>query len=76
MNIKEAKNYLEYAKYEETWLLNELQTAYIKAKTKKLPLQIGDIKKMIEEAILDGAIENNREEAFNYMMKIKDQFIN
>jgi|TARA_R100000700_G_scaffold38882_1_gene50825 hypothetical protein len=35
MNIKEAKNYLEYAKYEETWLLNELQTAYIKAKTKK-----------------------------------------
>ena len=35
MNIKEAKNYLEYAKYEETWLLNELKTAYIKAKTKK-----------------------------------------
>ena len=38
--------------------------------------KIGDIKKMIEEAILDGAIENNREDAFNYMMKIKDQFIN
>jgi poly(A) polymerase len=38
--------------------------------------KIGDIKKMIEEAILDGAIENNREDAFNYMMKIKDQVLN
>ena len=38
--------------------------------------KIGDIKKMIEEAILDGVIENNHEEAYQYLMKIKDQFIN
>ena len=37
--------------------------------------KIGDIKKMIEEAILDGVIENNHKEAYRYMMKIKDQFI-
>ena len=38
--------------------------------------KIGNIKKMIEEAILDGEIENNRKDAFNYMMKIKDQVLN
>ncbi len=38
--------------------------------------KIGDIKKMIEEAILDGKIENNHESAFKYMMQIKDTILN
>ena len=38
--------------------------------------QIGEIKKMIEEAILDGKIENNHKDAFKYMMQIKDTILN
>ena len=34
------------------------------------------IKKMIEEAILDGHIENNYEDAFQYMKKIKSTILN
>ena len=37
--------------------------------------QVGDIKKMIEEAILDGHIENNYEDAFQYMKKIKSTIL-
>lgn len=35
---------------------------------------IGKIKKAIEDAILDGKIGNNYEEAYNYLMTIKDSF--
>jgi len=35
MNIKQAKKYFEIIRFEETWLLNDLQTAYAKAKTMK-----------------------------------------
>lgn len=37
---------------------------------------VGEIKSAIEEAILDGRIGNNYEEAYNYLIQIKDRFIN
>lgn len=37
--------------------------------------KVGEIKTAIEEAILDGIIGNNYDEAYQYLQKIKDQFI-
>ena len=41
----------------------------------KASKKVGLIKTAIEDAILDGRIGNNYEEAYEYMLKIKDEFI-
>ena len=37
--------------------------------------KIGELKKEIEEAILDGKIDNNHDDALSYLYQIKDKFI-
>lgn len=37
--------------------------------------KVGEIKKVIEEAILDGIIANDYDEAYDYLLKIKDKYL-
>jgi len=37
--------------------------------------KVGEIKQAIEDAILDGKISNNYEEAYEYLLQIKDEFL-
>ena len=37
--------------------------------------KVGEIKKAIEDAILEGKIGNNYEEAYEYLLKIKDEYL-
>jgi len=39
-------------------------------------IKVGIIKKEIEKAILDNTIGNNHDEAFKFMMDIKDDILN
>ncbi|MEO8399103.1 MAG: CCA tRNA nucleotidyltransferase [Ignavibacteriaceae bacterium] len=38
--------------------------------------KVGEIKSAIEEAILDGKVGNNYDEAYQYLLEIKEQFLN
>ena len=57
------------------FLTNNIDNRTMKIFNLKAGKKIGEIKKTIEEAILDGEIENNYDSALDYLMKFKNKFL-
>lgn len=87
-NIKKVKQYLEnydrvmqkVVEVQEKDKLREFQSPVkgdeiMKVCNIKPSKKVGEIKTAIEEAILDGKIKNTYEDAYNYLLKIKDDFL-
>ena len=63
-----TKEYNKLIKYQK-------DTLYCILNSKTISKLIGQFKTKIEEAILDGEIENNHQAAYDFMLSIKDEIL-